>query len=96
MLDKFGAVSKEVVEAMVRGQQESFKTDYAIAISGIAGPGGGTEEKPVGTTWIAVADKDNVIAKKYTFGKLRDINVRFASAKALDMLRKYILGYYTV
>ncbi len=96
LLDDFGAVSKEVVEAMAVGQRELFQTDYSIAISGIAGPGGGTEEKPVGTTWIAVADKDNIIAKKYTFGKMRDVNVRFASAKALDMLRKYILGYYTV
>jgi len=94
MLDDFGAVSKQVVEAMATGQRELFDTDFSIAISGIAGPGGGTDEKPVGTTWIAVASKDGVISKKYTFGKRRFLNVRFASAKALDMLRKYILGYY--
>lgn len=94
LLDNFGAVSKEVVEAMAKGQRQLFNTDYSVAISGIAGPGGGTEEKPVGTTWIAVASEDGVISKKYTFGKRRLLNVRFASAKALDMLRKYILGYY--
>ncbi|NPA44259.1 MAG: competence/damage-inducible protein A [Chlorobi bacterium] len=94
LLDDFGAVSKQVVEAMVTGQRELFDTDFSIAISGIAGPGGGTAEKPVGTTWIAVASKDGVISKKYTFGKRRLLNVRFASSKALDMLRKYILGYY--
>lgn len=94
LLDDFGAVSKEVVEAMAKGQREIFDTDYSIAISGIAGPGGGTAEKPVGTTWIAVASNDGVISKKYTFGKRRLLNVRFASSKALDMLRKYILGYY--
>ncbi len=94
LLDNFGAVSKEVVKAMAIGQRKLFNTDYSVAISGIAGPGGGTLEKPVGTTWIAVASKDGVISKKYTFGKRRLLNVRFASAKALDMLRKYILGYY--
>ncbi|MCF6365193.1 MAG: competence/damage-inducible protein A [Bacteroidales bacterium] len=94
LIKKYGAVSKEVVEAMVKGQKESFKTDYAVAISGIAGPGGGTPDKPVGTTWIAVAGDEGIISKKYTFGKMRDVNVRFASSKALDMLRKYISGYY--
>lgn len=94
LLDDFGAVSKQVVEAMAIGQREIFDTDYSIAISGIAGPGGGTSEKPVGTTWIAVASKKGVLSQKYTFGKRRLLNVRFASAKALDMLRKYILGYY--
>ncbi len=96
LLDNFGAVSKEVVESMAIGQRELFKTDYAIAISGIAGPGGGTDDKPVGTTWIAICSKNGVLSNKYTFGKMRDVNVRFASSKSLDMLRKYILGYYTV
>ncbi len=94
ILEKYGAVSKEVVEAMAKGQREIFNTDYSIAISGIAGPGGGTIEKPVGTTWIAIAGKNKIISKKYTFGKRRLLNVRFASSKSLDMLRKFILGYY--
>ena len=90
VIEQYGAVSKEVVEFMAKGQREKFNTDYAVAVSGIAGPGGGTFEKPVGTTWIAVASNNKIIAKKYTFGKMRDINIRIAASKALDMLRKFI------
>ncbi len=92
-LEKYGAVSKEVVEQMVKGQLELLGTEYGIAVSGIAGPDGGTEEKPVGTTWIAVGNKDNIIARKYTFGNRRLLNVRFASARALDNLRRFLLNY---
>ncbi|MCD6556534.1 MAG: competence/damage-inducible protein A [Bacteroidales bacterium] len=92
-LEKYGAVSKEVVEQMVKGQLELFNTDYGIAVSGIAGPDGGTEEKPVGTTWIAVGNKGKIIARKYTFGTRRLLNVRFASTKAMDNLRRFILGF---
>ncbi len=92
-LEKYGAVSKETVEQMLRGQLELLGTDFGIAVSGIAGPSGGTEEKPVGTTWIAVGNKEKIIAKKYTFGTRRLLNVRFASARALDNLRRFILGY---
>ncbi len=60
-LKNFGAVSKEVVEAMANGIRKKFKTDYSIATSGIAGPTGGTEEKPVGTIWIAVASEKNIV-----------------------------------
>lgn len=94
IIEKYGAVSKEVVEAMAKGQRQIFKTDFSIAISGIAGPGGGTKEKPVGTTWIAVSDKNKTIARKFNFGKRRLLNVRFASSKSLDMLRKFISAYY--
>jgi len=94
VIEQYGAVSKEVVEFMARGQREKFNTDYAVAVSGIAGPGGGTSDKPVGTTWIAVASNKKIIAKKYTFGKMRDINIRIAASKALDMLRKFMSGYY--
>ncbi|MCF6185369.1 MAG: competence/damage-inducible protein A [Bacteroidales bacterium] len=93
VLEKYGAVSKEVVEQMVKGQLELFGTDYGIAVSGIAGPTGGTSEKPVGTTWIAVGNKEKIIARKYTFGTRRLLNIRFASARALDNLRRFILGY---
>jgi len=90
---KYGAVSKEVVEQMALGVKKLFNTDYAIATSGIAGPDGGTDEKPIGTTWIAVAGPNKTIVKKYTFGNRRDINIRRASSKSLDKLRKLILGF---
>lgn len=91
-LINYGAVSKEVVEEMAMGAKNLYKTDFAIATSGIAGPTGGTEEKPVGTTWIAVASKDKVISKKYIFGNHRSRNIQMASVTALNMLRKLMVG----
>ncbi len=91
-LINYGAVSKEIVEEMAMGARNLYKTDFAIATSGIAGPTGGTEEKPVGTTWIAVASKDKVISKKYIFGNHRNRNIQMASVTALNMLRKLIVG----
>jgi nicotinamide-nucleotide amidase len=87
-LDAFGAVSRAVVEQMALGVKQKMNTDYAIAISGIAGPTGGTDEKPVGTVWIAVASPDGISSKKYVFGKLREVNIERASITALGMLRK--------
>ena len=87
-----GAVSKQVVTEMALGVQQKFKTDYAIATSGIAGPDGGTEKKPVGTTWIAIATPGKkVIAKKYLFGEQRGRNIRKAALTALNMLRKELI-----
>jgi nicotinamide-nucleotide amidase len=91
-LQSYGAVSEEVVKEMAVGQRNLFKTDYAVAVSGIAGPGGGTIDKPVGTTWIAIADTYGVSAFKFNFGNRRELNVRFASTKALDLLRLRILS----
>ncbi|MBU8893079.1 MAG: competence/damage-inducible protein A [Bacteroidales bacterium] len=88
----YGAVSKQVVEEMAKAVQKLFRTDFAIATSGIAGPTGGTIEKPVGTTWIAVADKSKVISKKYIFGDQRDRNIQRASLTALNMLQKIMNG----
>ena len=91
-LIKYGAVSKEVVEQMALGVQKLMKADFAIATSGIAGPGGGTDEKPVGTTWIAVATPNGEVhAKKYVFGTQRQQNIRRASAVALNNLRKSLI-----
>jgi nicotinamide-nucleotide amidase len=87
-----GAVSESVVKQMAIGVKNTFNTDYAIATSGIAGPGGGTDEKPVGTVWIAVAGPDKVIAKKFIFGHDRDINIRRASSTALDSMRRLLLN----
>lgn len=90
-LEKYSAVSEQVVRQMATGIMNTFNSDYAIATSGIAGPTGGTEEKPVGTTWIAVASKNNIIVKRFLFGDNRERNITRASATALNMLRKLIL-----
>lgn len=82
-----GAVSEQTVIAMAEGIRIRFATDYAIAVSGIAGPGGGTDEKPVGTTWIAVATPTETIARKFLLGDHRGRNIRKASITALNMLR---------
>jgi nicotinamide-nucleotide amidase len=91
-IDNYGAVSKQVVSEMAAGIINAFNSDYAIATSGIAGPTGGTDEKPIGTTWIAVASKSKIVAKKFLFGDNRDRNITRASATALNMLRKLILS----
>lgn len=75
-LDTYGAVSKQVAESMAKGVAELLKTDISIAVTGIAGQGGGTSEKPVGTVWIAVSVNGKLSSKKYLFGSRRDINIR--------------------
>ena len=91
MLEHHGAVSKEVVEQMAISVREKFETDYSISVSGIAGPEGGTEEKPVGTTWIAVASKEKVVSRVFLFGEHRGRNITRASLSALNMIRLFIL-----
>lgn len=85
-LDHHGAVSEETVREMAVGAQKTFEVDYAIAVSGIAGPDGGTAEKPIGLAWIAVAGKHGLIAKQYLFGHDRAINIERSSITALLML----------
>lgn len=85
-IEKYGAVSQQVVEQMAEGVRKKMNTTYAIATSGIAGPTGGTEEKPVGTVWIAIASEKGVVAKKYVFGKERDVNIERTAVAALGML----------
>ena len=63
-INKYGAVSQQVVEQMAEGVRNKLHTDYGISTSGIAGPNGGTKEKPVGTVWIAVSSKNRVISRK--------------------------------
>jgi len=89
-LEKEGAVSETVVRQMALGVRKKFGTDYAIATSGIAGPDGGTEDKPVGTTWIAIAGPDGVLAEKHHFGEHRGRNIRRAALTALFMLKKTV------
>ena len=90
-LETYGAVSQQTVEEMCKGLLNTFETDYAISVSGIAGPDGGTKEKPVGTIWICVASKDRLIAEKHLFGEDRGRNIRRATLTALNMLRNNFL-----
>lgn len=83
-----GAVSEDVVKEMAIGVKSKFNTDFAIATSGIAGPGGAVEGKPVGTTWIAIASQNECVVQKFLFGEHRGRNIRKASLAALNMLRK--------
>ncbi len=87
----FGAVSKQVVTEMAISLQNRFEADYVIATSGIAGPDGGTPEKPVGTTWIAIASPDEVFAMHYLFGDSRERNIRRTALQALNLLRKKLI-----
>lgn len=85
-LEEHGAVSKETVIEMAIGARENLMTTYAIATSGIAGPAGGTPEKPVGTVWIAVAGKNEVRTKNFLFSDDRTINIERTVSQALLML----------
>jgi nicotinamide-nucleotide amidase len=92
VLIEHGAVSKTVVEIMAIESRKILNTDYSIATSGIAGPLGGTDEKPVGTVWIAVAGNDEVVSKIFKFGKERERNVIRFTQTALNMLLQILIG----
>jgi nicotinamide-nucleotide amidase len=83
-----GAVSCEVAEVLAKNVRLRFKTDYGMSITGIAGPGGGTAEKPVGTVWIGIADEHSVHAKKFIFGTERMVNRELSVGAALGILLK--------
>jgi nicotinamide-nucleotide amidase len=86
-LEKFGAVSEETIREMANMVREKFKTDIGVATSGIAGPGGATPEKPVGTVWIGYSDKQKTVAKKLQLTKDRIINIKFSSLATLNLIR---------
>lgn len=85
-LATYGAVSEQTVQEMAVGAVKHFNTDYAVAVSGIAGPDGGTPDKPVGFVWIAVASKSQVVAKLFTFGNKRLQNIERSASAALTMI----------
>ncbi len=90
-LKEYGAVSEQVVTEMALGVKKAMNADFAVATTGIAGPDGGTGEKPVGTVWIAVAGEKKVFANKFVFGDNRERNILRSSQTALQLLRRIIL-----
>lgn len=91
LIELHGAVSEEVVRQMAIGIRNKMKSDFSVATSGIAGPDGGTETKPVGTLWIAVASEKGIVTEKRLFGNDRITNIKRFSLAALNLLRKQIL-----
>ena len=87
-----GAVSQSTVESMVKGALQQLDTDFVIATSGIMGPEGGSLEKPVGTVWIAVGNRQNILAQKFSFRFDRGRNIELTATNALNQLRKFILS----
>jgi len=93
LIDEFGAVSKQVAEKMAIGAREALQADYSVATTGIAGPDGGSAEKPVGTVWIAVAGPFGVESKMYTFKHNRERNIIRTTHTALNLLRTFMLTH---
>jgi len=89
-LESQGAVSEDVVIEMAKGLLNQLNTTYAIAVSGIMGPGGGMPEKPVGTVWIAIASERKTITQKFHFRFNRQKNIQLTAMNALNMLRCFI------
>ncbi len=92
IIQKHGAVSQEVVESMALNAKKLLQVDYALATSGIAGPDGGTAEKPVGTVWIALAGPNGVISEKHQFGEHRGRNIHRSALAALNLLRNELIS----
>jgi nicotinamide-nucleotide amidase len=92
LLEKHGAVSDQVARAMAEGARICAKSDYALATTGVAGPGGGSLEKPVGTVYIAAAAPDETITKRLFFPTDRETFKQVTTQAALELLRKKIIG----
>lgn len=90
-LEQYGAVSEQTVVEMVQGALKLLQTDIAVSVSGIAGPTGGTPEKPVGTVWLAVGNADIVKTQVLHIGKDRVKNIQYSAVKAMDLIRVFLL-----
>jgi len=90
-LETLGAVSESTVQQMAKSVLSIMQTDYAIAVSGIMGPDGGTAEKPVGMVWVGIADKNRVITKQFNFRFDRRRNIELTANNALNLLRSFIV-----
>jgi len=86
-LAEFGAVSEETVMEMATNVRQKFGADIGVSSTGIAGPGGGTDEKPVGTIWIAYSDKDQIKTRKLKLGLIRENNIKYTALAILNMVR---------
>ena len=91
-LEAHGAVSKEVVLEMAKGVRDALKADIGLSVSGIAGPGGGMEEKPVGTTWIGLATVDGTWSRHFCWDGDRIQNKDYSADAVLQMLLEYLQG----
>ena len=91
MLAQNGAVSEPVVVQMVKGILQNIPTDYAIAVSGIMGPDGGSADKPVGTVWIAVGNAQKQMTQQLHFRFNRQRNIQLTAVNAMNLMRKFIL-----
>ena len=90
LLEEKTAVCEDVAIAMVKGAIKTLNVDFAISTTGVAGPGGGTHDIPVGTIWIACGNKDNIVTMKLEEDYGRDINLAIATSKALQLFLKYM------
>ena len=91
-LAEYGAVSEQVAIQMAEGVRRLTGSTYALSTTGVAGPDGGTPEKPVGTVWMAVATPEGTFARKMVYGSLRSQNIQRAGSNVINLLRLSILG----
>jgi len=91
-LDAYGAVSEQTAREMLSGILKKMKTDFGIAVTGIMGPGGGSEDKPVGTVYVAVGNKENQVVQKFKQRFAREKNIEVTSVMALNLMRKFLVN----
>lgn len=93
LINEYGAVSEQTARAMAEGARTRSQADWAVAITGVAGPGGGTKVNPVGSVWISVSGKTGTLAQKYNFPGDRETVRAFTVNQAMENLRRTVLGY---